>query len=101
MAAQAIATCPQPEVAFPLVEVRDLIRKELEEAAGESEVLHPGWEPVLDSLRIVTAISGVEDRLKIKLPPEKCVRRGGYRSVEEGISDMSERIRAVWTKAKN
>lgn len=101
MAAQAIAARPRSKKVFPQAAVEDLVRKELEEAAEESGVLHPGWEPVLDSLRIVTAISKIEDLLKIKLPPEKCVRRGGYKSVDEGVKDMNERIRNVWVKAQN
>jgi acyl carrier protein len=101
MAAQVIASRPRSKAVFPLAAVQDLIRKELEEAVEESGVLHPGWEPVLDSLRIVTAISKIEDLLKLKLPPERCVRRGGFKSVDEGVKDMTERIRNAWIKAQN
>lgn len=62
----------------------------------ESVVLHPGWQPLLDSLRMVTAINAVEDLFDFKLPPEKVVKKGGYTSVDAGVSDMTNRIREVW-----
>jgi acyl carrier protein len=100
MAAQATIAAPRRKAAFPLKAVQDLLRRDLTEAAEESSVLRPGWEPVLDSLRIVTAVTAIEDLLKIKLPPEKCIRRGGYKSVEDGVKDMAERVRGVWTEAR-
>jgi hypothetical protein len=84
--------------AFPLAEVESRLRRELEEAEAESVILHPGWQPALDSLRMVTAIAAIEGLFNFKLPPEKVVRKGGYRSVDEGVSDMIDRIRRVWTK---
>ncbi len=84
--------------AFPFAEVQDRLRRELEEAEAESVILHPGWQPVLDSLRMVTAIATVEDLFRFKLPPEKIVKKGGYKSVDEGVSYMTSRIREVWTK---
>ena len=33
-----------------------------------------------------------------KLPPEKVVKKGGYKSVDEGVSDMTNKIREVWNK---
>jgi acyl carrier protein len=100
MGGQAPVSTPRRKAVFPLKAVQELIRKELKEAAEESSVLHSGWEPVLDSLRVVTALTAIEDLLKSKLPPEKCVRRGGYKSVEEGVKDMTERIRRVWAKGQ-
>jgi hypothetical protein len=84
--------------AFPLAEVQSRLRRELEEAEAESVILHPGWQPVLDSLRMVTAIATVESLFDFKLPPEKVVKKGGYKSVDEGVSDMTNRIRKVWTE---
>ena len=45
---------------FPLAEVQARLRGELEEAEAESVILHSGWQPVLDSLRMVTAGDVVE-----------------------------------------
>src|SRR4051812_23392417 len=100
MVSQATVAAPQSKAVFPLKAVEDVLRRELTEAAEESSVLHPGWEPVLDSLRIVTAITAIEDLLKMRLPPERCIRRGGYRSIEEGVANVRELIRGVWTKAQ-
>lgn len=96
----AVATAPTPAAkrAFPLAEVQARLRRELEEAEAESVILHPGWQPVLDSLRMVTAIATVEGLFDFELPPEKVVKKGGYRSVDEGMADMTNRIREVWTK---
>ena len=96
----AVASVPalSTKGTFPLAEVQARLRKELEEAEAESVVLHPGWQPVLDSLRMVTAIATIKDLFDFKLPPEKVVKKGGYRSVDEGVSDMTNRVREVWTK---
>jgi len=94
----ATALAPPVRVTFPLAEVQARLRRELEEAEAESVILHPAWQPVLDSLRMVTAIATVEDLFDFKLPPEKVVKKGGYGSVDEGVSDMTNRIWEVWTK---
>ena len=79
-------------------EIQARLRRELEEAEAESVILHPGWQPVLDSLRMVTAIATVEGLFDFKLPPEKVVKKGGNRNVDEGVADMTNRIREVWAK---
>src|SRR5436853_2209448 len=98
MTTVAIAPAPTAKNSFPLAEVQARLRKELEEAEAESVILHPSWQPVLDSLRMVTAIATVEALFDFKLPPEKVVKKGGYKSVNEGVADMTNRIREVWTK---
>jgi acyl carrier protein len=98
MTTAANVLAPAAKGTFPLAEVQARLRRELEEAEAESAILHPGWQPVLDSLRMVTAIATVEDLFDFKVPPEKAVRKGGYKSVDEGVSDMTNRIREVWTK---
>ena len=86
---------------FPLEELQELLRKELEEAADESVVLHGGWEPVLDSLRMVTVVSTLEDMFEFPLPPAKVVKKGGYKSVDEGVEDMTKNLRRLWDKHHN
>lgn len=98
MPAVASVLAPSSKSVFPLEEVQARLRSELEEAEAESVVLHPGWQPVLDSLRMVTAIATVEVLFDFKLPPEKVVKKGGYKSVDEGVADMTNRIREVWNK---
>ena len=96
----AIAPAPSPQArrVFPLAEVQTRLRRELEEAAEESEILHGGWQPVLDSLRMVTAIAVVEELFDFKLPPEKVVKKGGHKSIDEGVDYMTNRIREEWSK---
>jgi len=101
MITASATAAPSSRSVFPLEEVQERLRRDLEEAKAESVVLHPGWQPVLDSLRMVTAIATVEDLFKFRLPPEKVVKKGGYKSVNEGIEDMTNRIRVVWTKRQN
>lgn len=96
----AVATVPAPTAkgTFPLADVQARLRRELEEAEAESVILHPGWQPVLDSLRMVTAIAAVEGLFDFKLPPEKVVKKGGYRNVDEGVAYMTNRIWEEWAK---
>ena len=84
--------------AFPLEKVRELLRKELEEAEEESTILHDGWEPVLDSLRMVTVVTTLKDLFDFDLPPEKVVKKGGYKSVGQGVDDMTDKLHRLWQK---
>jgi acyl carrier protein len=83
---------------FQIERLQEVLRKELNEAADESAILHGGWEPVLDSLRMVTVVSMLEDMFDFPLPPEKVVKKGGYQSVDEGVEDMTDNIRRLWDK---
>jgi hypothetical protein len=83
---------------FPLAEVQAQLRRELEQAEAESGLLHPGWQPVLDSLRMVAAIATIERLLNLKLPPERVVKKSGHKSVDEGVEYMTPKIREEWTK---
>ena len=93
---------PDPNVAkpqFPGVELEKRLRKELTKVADESDVLHGDWDPVLDSLRVVSVLLEIEDLFPgIKLPPEKLIRQGGYRSVDEGVADISRTLLNVWNQ---
>ena len=73
----------------------------LKDVAEESDVLHNGWEPVLDSLRMVTVVSTLEDMFDFPLPPEKVVTKGGYKSVDEGVEDMTKNLQRLWDKHYN
>ena len=98
MSAQAPVKDPASKPAFPVERVREALRKELEEAAEESSTLHEGWEPVLDSLRMVTVVTGLERMFDFDLPPEKVIRKGGYASVNEGVDNMTDNLRRLWEK---
>jgi acyl carrier protein len=98
MPAVATARAASAKAEFPHAEVQALIRKEVEDAEAESVVLHPGWQPVPDSLRMVTVIASIEKLLGIKLPPEKVVRKGGWKSGDDCVSDMTRKIQDIWNK---
>lgn len=87
-----------PARSYPTAEVSRRLQKELEKAAEESVVLKGGWEPELDSLRMVSVILTLEDLFDFQLPPEKLVRPGGYESIKEGVVDMSNRLERLWKK---
>jgi hypothetical protein len=84
--------------AFPLEAVRALLRKELEEAEEESATLHEAWEPVLDSLRMVSVLIALEGIFDFPLPPERVIRKGGYESVDKGVDDMAGNLHGLWQK---
>lgn len=93
----AVAPSVPATVQFPLAALQERLRKELAGAADESDVLHGDWDPVLDSLRVVSILVGVEDLFPgIPLPPEKLIRPGGYRSIDDAVSDMSDRFESAW-----
>lgn len=96
MLAQAPVENQSPTSTFPLEKVQEILRRELEEAEEESATLHEGWEPVLDSLRMVTVVTTLEDLFEFPLPPEKVIKKGGYTSVDEGVDDMTDNLRRLW-----
>lgn len=98
MLVQALTKDPPSRSAFPEDKAREILRRELEEAAEESATLHEGWEPVLDSLRMVTVVNTLKDLFDFPLPPEKVVRKGGYSSVDKGVDDMAGNLRRLWEK---
>jgi acyl carrier protein len=86
----------QASAPFPRFAVATRLRSGLEEAAAESDVLRVDWEPVLDSLRVVSIVANLEELLGFRLPPDRVVRRGGYSTVDEGVEDMLNRLEHLW-----
>src|SRR4051812_34832884 len=88
---------PAPTKQFPLEALERRLRNQLTDVAEESNVLHGDWDPVLDSLRVVSILLEVEDLFPgVPLPPEKLIRQGGYHSVDDAVSDMARRFESVW-----
>ncbi len=85
---------------FPTREVERRLRRGLKDATADSKVLRGGWEPVLDSLRMVSVVLTLEDLFPFELPPERLVRQGGYGSVDEGVEDMTRRMQRLWQQQK-
>lgn len=97
VAAPAAAPTAAPAGEFPLKALQERLRQELTAVAEESDVLHGEWDPVLDSLRIVSTLLEVEDLFPgIPLPPERLIRPGGYHSIDDAVADMTGRFQNVW-----
>lgn len=88
---------------FQMEEVEQVLRESLAEVASDTELLRPNrqaWEPLLDSLRVVGVVVRLEKLLKMKIPPDKVVQKGGYTSVEEAIRGITSKTHDLWTKRK-
>lgn len=96
MATQTLTESLPAALVFPAAEVERRLRVELEKIAKQSSKLRPEWVPLLDSKRVVGTVLVIEDLFpKVKIPPDKVVRKGGYNSVDEAIDDMLGRIKKV------
>ena len=83
---------------FPADHVRKILEREIREAAEESLDIRGGWEPQLDSLRIVSILVSVEDIFDFPLPPEELVQRGGYETEEQAVSDVMNRLEKLFNE---
>ncbi len=96
MLAEAPVKPAPSEAAYPFAEVESRLREGVREAAEESVGLRGEWEPLLDSLRLVSVLVSLEDLFDFPLPPEKLVRRGGYASEGDAFEHMSGQLRRLW-----
>lgn len=81
---------------FPTAEVTRRLQGQLEKIAGQSSVLRPPWEPLLDSKMVVGSVLVLEDLFPFRIPPDRIVQKGGYRSVNEATRDMVGRLEKIW-----
>jgi hypothetical protein len=96
MATAALRSAQSFSPSFPVTEVKRRLIAELKKIADDNTVLRPEWEPLLDSKRVVGTILAIEDLFPgCKIPPDKVVRKGGYHTIDEAISDMIPRLRRV------
>ena len=100
MRAKAVIGHAVESPSFPRAQVGQRLRRELGRVAAEARTLSGSWEPVLDSLTMVSVVLMFEDLFSFKLPPEKLVRIGGYSSVDEGVSDMFDRLERLWEEKR-
>lgn len=83
---------------FPAAEVETRLRHEVARLADDLRVIRSDWEPDLDSLPIVGVVVVIQDLFPFPIAPERIVRRGGYRNVDEAVQDMCERLHQEWGK---
>ena len=62
---------------YPFVDVQNLLLIGVGEALEEIVDLRGEWEPLIDSLRVVSVLVSLEDLFDFPLPPEKLVRAAG------------------------
>ena len=101
MLAGATTQTATSKATFPAADVRRRLQAEVQQAADESVILKGGWEPVLDSLRMVSVLVTLEDLFPFRIHPEKVARRGGYTRVDEAVEDMFERLGRQWSVWSN
>jgi hypothetical protein len=95
MLAEAPARTATSGDVYPFAEVESRLRAGVREAAEESVALRGGWEPLLDSLRMVSVLVSLEDLFDSPLPPEKLVMRGGYTNEDDAYEHMSGQLRRL------
>jgi acyl carrier protein len=81
---------------YPFADVQNLLLIGLREALEQNVNLRGEWEPLIDSLRIVSVLVSLEDLFDFPLPPEKLVRRGGYTSGDDAIDHISGQLQRLW-----
>ena len=96
MPSMTLTTIAVADQTFPAEEVKRRLQEELQPAAEDSTLLHAEWEPLLDSLQIVSAVMTLEDLFSFKLPLDKLIRPGGYSSPGEVVEDILDGLRHQW-----
>ena len=96
MLAEAPEEAEVADDVYPSAEVERLLRAGIREAADECVDLKGEWEPLLDSLRMVSVLVSLEDLFDFPLPPEKLVKRGGYASETDAYEHMSGQLNKLW-----
>jgi len=101
MLAEAPVETATSEAVYPSAAVESCLRKGIREAVEEGADLRGDWEPLLDSLRMVSVLVSLEDLFDFPLPPEKLVRRGGYTGEDDAFEHMSGQLRRLWDEKHN
>ena len=83
---------------FPADEVERRLLIELRQIEEDSDLLRPEWEPLLDSKRVVGTVLALEELFPFKIPPDKIVRKGGFKSIDDAITYMIPQIRQIWVE---
>jgi acyl carrier protein len=86
---------------FPMAEVRSRFRTALERVHDDLSHMREPWELDLDSLAIIDVVLVVKDLFDFAIAPERVVRKGGYRTVDEAVDDMAERLQRQWAQRRS
>ena len=92
-----LQTTSRPKTAFPASAIRATLREALSGLCDDVSAIREPWEPELDSLAVVDILVAVERVLPgFRFAPEKAVRKGGYRTVDEATKDIAARLQREW-----
>ena len=95
------STVRSTATAFPTVSVQDRLREVIARLGEDTSAMREPWEPMFDSLAVVSVILVVESELPgLPIAPEKVVRKGGYRTVDEAVDDITNRLRRQWERRR-
>lgn len=93
------STARSTTTAFPAAEVGRRLRDAITRLGEETAAIREPWEPTFDSLAVVSVVLVVEAVLpSLKIAPEKVVQKGGYKTVDEATSDITDRLRREWER---
>jgi len=98
--AEAPAKTATSEAVFPFADVQSLLRSGIRGALEESVDLRGGWEPLLDSLTMVSLLVSLEHLFDFPLSPEKLVRRGGYKNGDDAVDHISGELQRLWDEKR-
>jgi len=96
MLAEAPAKTATSEAVYPFAVVQSRLQAGVREAAEESVDLRGEWEPLLESLRMVSVLVSLEDLFDFPVTPEKLLRCGGYTNGDDAVEHMSDQLRRLW-----
>ncbi len=99
---------PPAVMLFPAEAVEACLRDAIAAAAADQAAIRTsksagssgreaGWEPEVDSLVVLTALTALEEQFGIKLPDD-VVPPGGYADAEACIRHLLQRARATWSE---
>jgi hypothetical protein len=84
---------------FPTAQVEAELRRAITRLSEDTEGMREPWEPRFDSLAIVGIVIVVEKLIPgFKIEPDKVVRRGGYSTIDDAASDITNRVRRRWER---
>jgi len=98
MVAKAVAVASPATTEAKYSEARVRLTNDLQKIADEVTFLNPdrpAWKPLLDSRRIVGTVLVLEEVFKVKLPPDRLVRKGGYNNVKEAVENIIRRHKGL------
>lgn len=84
---------------FPKKQAEDIIRDGVRIAAENNPVPPEVWEPVVDSLVMITIAIRIEEEFNIELPLD-CMPAGGFDSIDHCVEVFLHHCAELWTETQ-